>query len=226
MDLPLLRKRYSDAFDYLILKKTLLLNLISLMGGQGYAFASLRTLSFQMGKKGEQSVKNALKSLRIKGFIDWTIGGADLGPNHYYALDFHNCGLIILSEIVHFCRRWLILNCKHQLTYDELDAALLSLVHIPKEIEYTDADPYGNLMQRLVRERKAHNPTSEFYLDVCQTITKFVEIRIGHKLDPNWEKLFENAATEEPELPNKPPSSNNVSEGDSISNPPPSRDST
>ncbi|MBO0587445.1 helix-turn-helix domain-containing protein [Sporosarcina sp. E16_8] len=124
------------------IEKVLLLEIISYMGIHDYAFPSHKRLAFKLGKKSTASIKNALKSLKDKGFIDWGKGGGDIGTNRYTLSDLYSNPYLIMSEFTQFFVEEILDAHRGEISYEDIYSTVLQIVEKTKSIGDAD-DPYG-----------------------------------------------------------------------------------
>lgn len=134
-----------------LIEKLLLLEILSYMGANDYAFPSHKRLAFKLGKKSTASIKNALKSLKDKGFIDWSSGGGDMGTNHYVLMDLHYNPYIIMSEFTHFFVEEILADYRSEISYEDIYLTVLETVEKPKNARDED-DQYGICIDWLFKD--------------------------------------------------------------------------
>ena len=133
------------------IEKLLLLEIISYMGENNYAFPSHKRLAFKLGKKSTATIKNTLISLKDKGFIDWSGGGGDLGTNRYYLKDLFSNPYLIMSEFTHFFAEEILSIHRGEISYEAIYSTILDIVEKPKNMRGED-DSYGICIDWLFKD--------------------------------------------------------------------------
>jgi Helix-turn-helix domain len=167
------------------LEKIVLLELFSYIGRSGYAFPSHNYLALKLGKKSTSSVKSALKSLREKGFIDWSHGGGDFGTNHYYITDLTKSPYIILSEATHYFIKEVLRDYRNRISYVKLYGTILDYVEKPKSEINTDQDHYGLVMQHLEKYPQERE-FPEFYSTFLTCLNNEIYNKTSFLIDIDW----------------------------------------
>ncbi|MBU8880618.1 helix-turn-helix domain-containing protein [Bacillus sp. FJAT-29790] len=145
------------------IEKILLLEVISYMGVNNYAFPSHKRLAFKLGKKSTASIKNGLKSLKEKGFIHWSKGGGDLGTNHYRLSDLYSNPYIIMSEFTHFFVEEILDAHRGEISYEDIYSTVLQIVEKTKSIGDAD-DPYGICIDWLFKDINLRDRLDMYWL--------------------------------------------------------------
>lgn len=145
------------------IEKVLLLELLSYMGANDYAFPSHKRLAFKLGKKSTASIKNALKSLKDKGFIDWRKGGGDIGSNRYTLNDLYSNPYLIMSEFTHFFVEEILGAHRDEISYENIYSTVLEIAEKPKGVKITD-DPYGICIDWLFKDRNLRDQIDMYWL--------------------------------------------------------------
>lgn len=130
------------------IEKLLLLELLSYMGDNDFAYPSHKRLAFKLGKKSVSSIKKALTSLKEKGFITWSKGGGDTGSNHYRLTELRLNPYIILSEFVHFFVECILKKYRNEISYETIYGSVLHLVE-KKGTDKEIPDVYGVCLEQL-----------------------------------------------------------------------------
>lgn len=145
------------------IEKVLLIEILSYMGANDYAFPSHKRLAFKLGKKSTASIKNALKSLKEKGFIDWRKGGGDIGSNRYTLCDLYSNPYLIMSEFTHFFVEEILHDYRDEISYEDIYSTVLEIAEKPKGAEVTN-DPYGICIDWLFKDRNLRDQIDMYWL--------------------------------------------------------------
>ncbi|MFD1735413.1 hypothetical protein ACFSCX_02450 [Bacillus salitolerans] len=167
----------------------LLQELMSLMGGINYAFPGHKRLAYKLRKKSTTSIKKALTALRDKGFIEWQIGGGDLGTNHYRVKNLFYNPYLIMSEATDYCVEIILEKYRGVIQYEELYGAIMDFMEPRKDIIDTEADIYGLYIKHLFdfpEDRDCPN----LYITYCDRLSDHIESRTGIPIDILWDSHF------------------------------------
>jgi Helix-turn-helix domain len=173
------------------LEKLILLELFSYLGRNGYAFPSHNYLALKLGKKSTSSVKNALKSLKLKGMLYWYHGGGDFGTNHYYIPDLSKSPYLILSEATHFYIDTVLKEYRNKISYNKLYGTILNFVEKPKCDLNTANDPYGLVIKHL-QEYPHEENSYEFYSIFLTLLNDEIYNKTSFDIEIDWnEKILD-----------------------------------
>lgn len=145
------------------IEKVLLLELLSYMGANDYAFPSHKRLAFKLGKKSTASIKNALRSLKDKGFIDWRKGGGDIGSNRYTLNDLYSNPYLIISEFTHFFVEEILDAHRDEISYEDIYSTVLEIAEKPKNTREAN-DPYGICIDWLFKDINLRDRLDMYWL--------------------------------------------------------------
>ncbi len=164
-------------------EKLLLLELLSYMGENNYAFPSHKRLAFKLGKKSVSSIKKALNSLKDKGFITWTKGRGDIGSNRYYLSELTVNPYIILSEFVHYFVERILEKYRNEISYESIYGPILSLVE-KQTFDLETQDVYGICLNHLFKNSESMNRIDMYdllaeHLIHCISINANIAIKIN-----------------------------------------------
>jgi predicted transcriptional regulator len=171
------------------IEKTVLFDIVSMMGERGYAFYSHNLLAFKLGKKSITTIKNALNSLKRKKFIYWELGGGDLGTNHYKLYNLNNNAYLILSEAVHYFADKIRDSFRNRIPYDKIYGSILKFVEQPKNQQNSGEDIYGMFIEHLIKnphERDAY----PLYMYLFAYLFKALRDYGGYIIDIGWQLSF------------------------------------
>lgn len=164
-------------------EKVLLIDLVSYMGDNGYAFPSHGHLAFKHGKKSTASVKTALKSLRDKGFIKWHTGGGDLGTNHYRLKELYFNPYLILSEFTQYCVNEILNRYRGEISYDSLFSSVLNFSQ--KNQNSLVEDIYGKFIDLILKKPAVRNSHQHYHL-FADNLTYYIEDCTNFLINIDW----------------------------------------
>jgi predicted transcriptional regulator len=167
------------------LEVRLLLELMSNMGFENYAYPGHKYLAFKLGKKSITSIKKTLKSLQKKGFIEWEKGGGDLGTNHYWVKDLYYNPYLIMSEATFYCVDKILGVYRGEISYEGLYGAVQNFID-PEKGAKSYFEAYAEHLFEFPEDRDV--PT--LYSTYCDNLVDHIEEKTGFSINIIWETLI------------------------------------
>lgn len=167
-------------------EKMVLFNIYSLYNEEkGCAFPTQQTLAMYLGVT-SSSVSKSLKSLEAKNFIQ-SYGKKGKKKRYIPRWDLSHNPYIVLSEAFHFATKILSKRIPDDINGD-WGNKLLQLVNATKNIEFTDRDLYGNLIQKY----NDGSVNGDVIYDLFTLVTQYLERTYNIIIEVNWKDEVDN----------------------------------